>query len=149
MYSRYTGTQGVDENINCLVAGCTNRTLFMASSFPFFMFIFSFFKSFEQFLEKILLFIIAFQQIRPLYLLPLTLIEINEGTGWLYTVGKNGTKSWNGTLIGRYEEANKWAILGFAGLNIVLDYNGWSDLFTYHRHFYLGFAQQVIIEEIE
>ena len=85
IYRKIHGPLDVEENLNCLVAGNTNNTAIMSILFPPFLFLFPKF-------EKLLRFIIIFDQIRPLFLLPVTLIEIIEGTGWVFTIGMNGTK---------------------------------------------------------
>jgi len=62
----------------------------------------------------------------------------------------NGTKSWSGTLLGKIDGSDdNWAAAGFLGLNILLDYKGLSQQQWGLRHFYLGFARWVIIEELD
>jgi hypothetical protein len=65
----------------------------------------------------------------------------NWGQGWIWTLGINGIKSWNGKIIGRIWTVSTFftGIVGFIGINIMI--NGSED-----TNFFLGFARHVKID---
>ena len=65
----------------------------------------------------------------------------NWGNGWVWTLGLNGIKSWDGKIIGRIWTVSTFftGIVGFTGINIMI--NGSEE-----TNFFLGFARHVKID---
>jgi hypothetical protein len=65
----------------------------------------------------------------------------NWGHGWVWTLGINGIKSWNGNIIGRIQTTSTFytGIVGFIGINIMIN-------LSEDTNFFIGFARHVKID---
>jgi hypothetical protein len=65
----------------------------------------------------------------------------NWGNGWVWTLGINGIRSWDGDIIGKIQTISTFftGIVGFSGINIMI--NG-----SEGTNFFLGFARHVKID---
>jgi len=147
-----------NENVLCLIAGISTSTC-MSSALELnwwrvLVLINTFLDDIDEDLRMaigiiwlaILLPIMVFDLVRPLYLWGHLLI--NQGFGFVFTIGLNGVKKWHGTLEGKYGSFglyydNAWAVKGFTGLEILLYMEDFDICF------YLGSAFKVGIVYVE
>ena len=147
-----------NENVLCLIAGISTSTC-MSSALELnwwrvLVLINTFLDDIDEDLRMaigiiwlaILLPIMVFDLVRPLYLWGHLLI--NQGFGFVFTIGLNGVKKWHGTLEGKYGSFglyydNAWAVKGFTGLEILLYMEDFDICF------YLGSAFKVGIDYVE
>lgn len=66
------------------------------------------------------------------------------GNGWVWTLGINGIKSWDGNIVGQIQTISTFytGIVGFSGLNIMI--NGSEE-----TNFFLGFARHIKIAYVD
>jgi len=138
----------MDENENkfCLVIGKTANTIIDGIPFRFFAQLAD--KTSSELLLILLLPLILISDLiddyRPIFLdayIYWGAPNENWGQGWVWTLGLNGIKSWNGRIIGRILTVSTFftGIVGFIGINIMI--NGSED-----TNFFLGFARHVKID---
>jgi hypothetical protein len=161
-------------NTNCLVIGFANETFFRP--FPtiydipivrYLVFNTSFFDDFFNFI----LWFYAIRSVQPVKLGPyawvgsryklvengnVTYENIDASSGWVWTLGTNGVRKWNGTFYGgintRYQKsvinnnsyAEAWdpvGIRGFFGINLFSSITFFMG--NYVPTFYIGFAREI------
>jgi hypothetical protein len=135
-----------NENKLCLVLGKTSNTIIDGIPFRFFALLADK-TSFDLLLYLLVPIIIITDFIddyRPILLDAFiywgAANEGAKGEGWVWTIGINGIKSWNGTIKGQIQTYSTYytGIVGFIGINIKID--------TIERtNFFLGFARHVKI----
>jgi hypothetical protein len=135
-----------NENKLCITIGKTSKTIIDGIPFRFFANIL------DKTSSDLLLILIApifiitdlIDDYRPIFLdayIYWGAANENWGQGWIWTLGINGIKSWNGKIIGRIWTVSTYftGIVGFSGINIMI--NGSED-----TNFFLGFARHVKID---
>jgi len=161
-------------NTNCLVIGIANETYFrpypaLVRDIPFLYNL-----AFNSNLRNITCFLAlpyVFRVLQPLKLGPYAYVgarfkvvehgnitheRIDASSGWVWTVGSNGFKKWNGTFYGglytkydkfvnnNYSYAEAWdpvGIRGFVGINFFNFISAWGG--NKLPSFYIGFAREV------
>jgi len=143
-YSKNQGSQDVNGNLLCLIAGKTSGTAFFSIFFKFFGFIQK--MIFDDYSNPLIIpvFITLMISIYSPFVIGADIVFLPNAEGWVFSIGLSGVKFWNGLLKGMLPEGihydNK-AIVGFNGFKIFTDYPDLS-------YFYLGTALKVDIEEI-
>ena len=69
-------------------------------------------------------------------------IYLQEGKGFIFTMGLNGIKTWGGMLEGNLGAGNM-GVSGFTGLKILFDFEDMN------KYFYLGTALKVGIDVLD
>jgi hypothetical protein len=141
-------TLQMDDNENklCLIIGKTSNTIIDGIPFRFFGILAD--KTSSDLLLILLVPIIMIADFiddyRPLLLNAFIYwgaANENWGNGWVWTLGLNGIKSWNGKILGQIQTVSTFftGIVGFSGINIMI--NGSED-----TNFFLGFGRHVKID---
>ncbi|KYK32354.1 MAG: hypothetical protein AYK22_07480 [Thermoplasmatales archaeon SG8-52-3] len=143
--------QSLDNNENkfCLTIGKTSKTIIDGIPFRFFALVAEKTNSnlFLIFLVPIIMITDFIDDYRPILLDALIYWGApNEGwggNGWVWTLGINGIKSWNGSIIGGIKTMSTFytGIVGFCGINIMINSSE-------ETNFFLGFARHVKINYI-
>lgn len=162
----YNKLNSENDNSNCLVAGQTTNTFFMGLPGVYIIFFiyllvmtFSFLGMSIAILYSLLfiiknkIFPFSFMNVVGLGYLSEFNLEFIPSTGWIKSIGLNGTKDWNGTFYGNFNFSNIeivlflfWfmfiyspGIFGFTGIKV--SYLG--------KHFFIGTALNVQLEYCE